>query len=157
MKKDEIDHDLETFVADNGIRQVVINMKGTKKEAIPAHTMKAILTVVLDRQNYPLLVHCNHGKHRTGCVVGVIRKVSGWDMQKVLDEYRSYATPKIRECDVDYISAFQAAALQVEDVPTRFSQIQLRTFFRTLVFSALVLVVWLVSGARMTSSHSRPP
>jgi tyrosine-protein phosphatase SIW14 len=37
-------------------------MKGTKKEDIPVATMKAILRVVLDRRNHPLLIHCNHGK-----------------------------------------------------------------------------------------------
>ncbi len=37
-------------------------MKGTKKENIPISTMQSILRVVLDRQNHPLLIHCNHGK-----------------------------------------------------------------------------------------------
>ena len=37
-------------------------MKGTKKEDIPIKTMKSILRLVLDRQNHPLLIHCNHGK-----------------------------------------------------------------------------------------------
>lgn len=131
-------------------------MKGTKKETIPPNIMKAILTVVLDHQNYPLLLHCNHGKHRTGCVVGVIRKVSGWNMQKVLDEYRTYAEPKIRECDVEYISAFKAAALQAdEDGLARFSKVQVRTFLRTLLFSTFVMVLWLVSGSQMSAAQDR--
>lgn len=154
VKRDEIDHDLEVFISGNGIRHILIDMKGTKKEAIAPHVMKAILTVVLDRRNYPLLLHCNHGKHRTGCVVGVIRKVSGWNTQMVLDEYRTFAAPKIRDCDVDYIRAFEATTLQGdENGPARFSPMQVRTFFRTLLFSTFVMILWLVSASKIVDKR----
>lgn len=153
VKREELDHEFESFTAGNGIRQVIFNMKGTKKEAIPVATMASILELVLDRQHYPLLLHCNHGKHRTGCVVAVVRKLSGWALNNVLDEYKSYAMPKIRECDVDYINAFQSSSLQsLTYEPARFSPVQLRTFFRTLLFSTFVMVLWLVSGSQMSAA-----
>jgi hypothetical protein len=49
-------------MAVNGIKHHVFDMKGTKKEAIPIQTMKAILRLVLDQRHHPLLIHCNHGK-----------------------------------------------------------------------------------------------
>ncbi|ODA78087.1 hypothetical protein RJ55_06690 [Drechmeria coniospora] len=150
VKKDELDHALALFTSDNGIRQVVFNMKGTKKEAIPATLMAAILQLVMDKGNYPLLVHCNHGKHRTGCVVAVVRKFSGWDLDHVLDEYRTFASPKVRECDLDYINAFESSALALARKPARFTPQQTRTFFRALLFSTLIMVLWLVSGTHMT-------
>lgn len=52
----------EEFIQKNGLRHCVFDMKGTKKQAIPIKTMKAILRIVLDRRNHPLLIHCNHGK-----------------------------------------------------------------------------------------------
>ena len=52
----------ESFMASHGIQHHVIGMRGTKKEAIPVPVMKSILRLVLDRQNHPLLIHCNHGK-----------------------------------------------------------------------------------------------
>ncbi|KND93994.1 Tyrosine-protein phosphatase SIW14 [Tolypocladium ophioglossoides CBS 100239] len=153
VKREELDHEFESFTTDNGIRQVIFNMKGTKKEAIPVATMASILELVLDRQNYPLLLHCNHGKHRTGCVVAVVRKLSGWALHNVLDEYKTYAMPKIRECDVDSISAFQSSSLQsLTYEPARFSPVQIRTFFRTLLFSTFVMVLWLVSGSQMSAA-----
>lgn len=109
--KEEGDRELTSFVTANGINHILVPMRGTKKEAIPDVTMKGILNHVLDRRNYPLLVHCNQGKHRTGCVVGVMRKLAGWDVGRTVDEYRSYAEPKIREVDVEYISAFEASSL----------------------------------------------
>lgn len=153
MKKEELDHNLESFVTSNGIHQVIFNMKGTKKEAIPIATMRSILELVLDRKNYPLLLHCNHGKHRTGCVVAAIRKLSGWQMNTVIDEYKAYAEPKVRDCDVDYITTFQCGPLQslysLHGQPAKFSPMQLRTFFRALLFSTFVMVLWLVSGSQM--------
>lgn len=40
----------------------VINMQGTKKVEIPEVIMRDIMTVALDDSNYPILIHCNHGK-----------------------------------------------------------------------------------------------
>ncbi|KJZ72703.1 hypothetical protein HIM_07895 [Hirsutella minnesotensis 3608] len=153
VKKDDVDDDFETFTNSNGIRQFIFNMKGTKKEAIPLSTMNSILETVLDQQNHPLLLHCNHGKHRTGCVVAIVRKLAGWNIERILDEYKTYAAPKIRECDVDYISSFQSSSLQtlVQEIP-RGSPVQTRTFFRTLMFSTFVMVLWLVSGSKMAAT-----
>ena len=150
VKKDDRDQELESFLSAQGIHQVVFNMKGTKKEAIPLPTMKDILSIVLDKDNYPLMLHCNHGKHRTGCVVAVVRKVSGWETSNVLDEYKTYAEPKARECDLDYIRAFQISTLRLSmEDHTVHSPVHVRTFFRAILFSFVVLVLWLVSGAQM--------
>ncbi|KAL7794215.1 tyrosine phosphatase family domain-containing protein [Trichoderma ceciliae] len=163
VKRDEIDREFESFVTSNGIRQVVFNMKGTKKEPIPSSTMSSILDLVLDHRNYPLLLHCNHGKHRTGCVVAVVRKLSGWKLDRVVDEYKTYATPKVRECDVDYITAFQSSSLEVTPIrpfqgeSPRFSSVQVRSFMRTLVFTAIVATIWLVSGFRIAVTRDVLP
>lgn len=134
-------------------------MKGTKKEAIPSSTMSSILDVVLDRRNYPLLVHCNHGKHRTGCVVAAIRKLSGWTLDTVVDEYKTYAQPKIRECDVEYITGFEPGSLTISSLrsfhgeSSRFTPVQVRSFMRTVLFTACVAAIWLVSGSRMAMAR----
>ncbi|EMT64735.1 hypothetical protein FOC4_g10007418 [Fusarium odoratissimum] len=160
VRKEELDHDLETFVQREGIRQVVFNMKGTKKEAIPLGTMKAILSIVLDKSNYPLLIHCNHGKHRTGCVVGVVRKIAGWDAESV---GAGYAEPKARECDVNYLDDFQVSSLGIsnpipnvtKDVYKNRSRFQPRTFFRAVFLTAFVLLLFFMSGSKL-STATRP-
>jgi tyrosine-protein phosphatase SIW14 len=48
----------------NDICHKIIDMPGTKKVAISEAVMNSIMDVVLDKQNYPLLIHCNHGKVR---------------------------------------------------------------------------------------------
>ncbi|OAR05754.1 hypothetical protein LLEC1_06729 [Akanthomyces lecanii] len=153
VKKDELQDDLSAFINTNGIRQVTFDMRGTKKEAIPLDTMAAILQLALDKRNYPLLIHCNHGKHRTGCVVAAARRVAGWEVDPALDEYRAFASPKIRECDIDYINAFQSSLIpRFEDDIVPHSPVQVRTFVRTLLFSTVVVVIWIVSGTQMTSA-----
>ncbi|PHH59241.1 hypothetical protein CDD81_3541 [Ophiocordyceps australis] len=157
VKKDERDFEFESFAQANGVRQVVFDMKGTKKETIPLDTMASILRIVLDNGNYPLLLHCNHGRHRTGCVVGIIRKLSGWSLESVLDEYTSYATPKARDCDVDYIRGFQSALLPTSalELPQHVA-VQSRTFVRTLIFSTFVIMLWYVSGSTIIPGARDP-
>lgn len=62
MRKDDDDVPYRSFMAANGIKHRVFDMKGTKKEDIPITTMKSILRLVLDQKHHPLLIHCNHGK-----------------------------------------------------------------------------------------------
>ncbi|KAM3556315.1 hypothetical protein MY1884_005138 [Beauveria asiatica] len=153
VRKEELQTDLATFANTNGIRQVTFDMKGTKKEAIPLDTMAAILQLALDKRNYPLLVHCNHGKHRTGCVVAATRRIAGWEVDPALDEYRAFASPKVRECDIDYINAFQSSLIpRFEDETCLHSPVQVRTFVRTLLFSTVVVVIWIVSGTQIASA-----
>ena len=67
---------------------------------------EALLTV-MDCTNYPLYIHCNQGRHRTGCVVACFRKVQRWPIEDILAEYRAYASPKAREGDIELIRAFE--------------------------------------------------
>lgn len=130
-------------------------MKGTKKEAIHPDTMRAILDIVLEPRNYPLLIHCNHGRHRTGCVVASLRKTAGWGVQQALNEYHAYAEPKPRDCDVEYITNFEGAALRpssmlVADVifprHSRLIPVQIRAFKRALGVAGIIMLLLLVSG-----------
>lgn len=154
VKKDELDTELQSFVNSNGIHQVIFHMKGTKKEAISPTTMKSILQVMVDPRNYPLMVHCNHGKHRTGCVIAAIRKIEGWSVKDSIEEYVSYAQPKIRDCDIDYIRDFQPSEMQTLQ-SSRFTPLQVRTFARTVAFSTMVMLLWFVSGSQMMASRNR--
>jgi hypothetical protein len=40
----------------------VIDMQGTKKVEIPEVMMRSIMKIILNEENYPILIHCNHGK-----------------------------------------------------------------------------------------------
>lgn len=146
----------DSFIAKNGIAHHVFSMKGTKKESIPIETMKSILRLVLDRQHHPLLIHCNHGKHRTGCVVAVVRKITGWEDSVVVDEYKAFADAKARECDVQYINDFQVAHLSNLFVTKRANaKHRASGFLRATAFSIVLVLIWMLSGTKLGRQSER--
>jgi tyrosine-protein phosphatase SIW14 len=44
-------------------------------------------------------------------VVAIIRKVMGWHMDTIIEEYTTYAYPKTRESDMKYIHGFDVQSL----------------------------------------------
>ena len=79
------------FYRDNGILFFQVGMPGNKEPFVDipddkagAHFVHRIinavqiaeaLSLLLDRRHHPVLVHCNKGKHRTGCLIGCLRKI----------------------------------------------------------------------------------
>jgi len=59
----------------------------------------------------PLLIHCSKGTHRTGCLVGCLRKIHNWSMTSIFDEYRRFAQPEVRLLDEQYMELFDADAV----------------------------------------------
>lgn len=49
-----------------------------------ATDLKKVLRDILDPCNHPLLIHCNKGKHRTGSVVGCLRKIRDWSLSSIV-------------------------------------------------------------------------
>ncbi|KAI5860452.1 tyrosine phosphatase family-domain-containing protein [Durotheca rogersii] len=147
--RDSLPNGFSQFMADNHINHKVFDMAGTKKADIPLNTMQAILSVISNRQNYPLLVHCNHGRHRTGCVIGVLRKTQDWDLPSIIQEYTKFAEPKARETDVEYIADFKTTTIQSPTVRQQRAPNALRTFYGMVVVVSLTLSVWVYSSARI--------
>ncbi|KAI1364245.1 hypothetical protein F5Y08DRAFT_218821 [Xylaria arbuscula] len=113
----ELPDGYQSFIRDNGITHKIFNMTGTKKEDIPIELMRSIISTVSDINNYPLLIHCNHGRHRTGCVIGVLRKSSKWNIKHIIEEYTTFAEPKVREVDLKYLTDFELTNLLCPSKP----------------------------------------
>ncbi|KAK4052169.1 tyrosine-protein phosphatase siw14 [Microbotryomycetes sp. JL201] len=96
------------FLEQEGIKFFQFGIPGNKEPfvQIPEDKITAALTVILDVRNHPMLIHCNKGKHRTGCLVGCLRKVQQWSLTAIFDEYRRYSYPKSRSMDQQFIEAF---------------------------------------------------
>ncbi|KAE8353924.1 tyrosine phosphatase family-domain-containing protein [Aspergillus coremiiformis] len=101
------------FLRENGIAhfRIVVQANKDPQEKTPDHVINGILEILLNKANHPILIHCNKGKHRTGCVVACFRKVQGWNLRDVLDEYFRYSWPKSRALDEKFIEAFDASKL----------------------------------------------
>ena len=97
-----------SFLQQHSVSLHHIPLQGNKEPFIdiPPELMTAALSLLLSPSHLPLLIHCNKGKHRTGCLVGVYRKVSGWSVTAVLDEYRRFSRPKERAMDMQFMELF---------------------------------------------------
>ncbi|KAL0263300.1 tyrosine-protein phosphatase siw14 [Diplodia seriata] len=107
LVKEECPEPYAKFISENGIRHYRVHVPANKGQVcIPPEVMVHALMVVLDRSNYPLLIHCNKGKHRTGCVVACLGKVLGRSKKQIKEEYQTYAAEKARAFDEQFVDGF---------------------------------------------------
>jgi tyrosine-protein phosphatase SIW14 len=78
-----------------------LGLEGNKEpfRSMPPETAVPALRTVMDAAHHPLLIHCNEGKHRTGSLVGMLRRARGWALSSTVDEYMMFAGSKARIVD----------------------------------------------------------
>jgi tyrosine-protein phosphatase OCA1 len=69
-------------------------------------TVLDALFVVLDKARHPVLVIDQLGMHRTGLVIGCLRKAQGWALTSIIDEYRRFSGRKSRLQNEQFIELF---------------------------------------------------
>lgn len=89
--------------------------------------------------------------------MAVIRKLSGWDLGKIIDEYKTYAEPKIRDCDIQYITGFDLSTVSGGLSKDNGWSFRARNSIRVTLFTLLVLLVWIWSGNKMASQRPLGP
>lgn len=60
-------------------------------DSLDERTIQKALELICNKENYPLLVCCGMGRHRTGAVIGCLRRLQGWNLASVSEEYRRFA------------------------------------------------------------------
>lgn len=97
----------QNFMDHNGIQHFQVHIQANKGEVrVESCAMSRALRLLLDRTNHPILIHCNKGKHRTGCTVACFRRITGMDFGTVIDEYHTYAGAKARLWDEVFFENF---------------------------------------------------
>ncbi|CAO3594670.1 putative tyrosine phosphatase family protein [Absidia repens] len=71
------------------------------------------LELVLNPRNYPMMIMCNLGRHRTGTIVGCLRKLQRWNLTSIFEEYRRYAGPKVRLLNEQFIELFDTDLVSI--------------------------------------------
>lgn len=59
-------------------------------DSLSENTIKKALELILNRDCYPLLVCCGMGRHRTGTVIGCLRRLQKWNLASISEEYRRF-------------------------------------------------------------------
>lgn len=104
----------EQFLEKENIKLFQLGMSGNKEPfvKISHNLITEAIKIVLNPANQPILIHCNRGKHRTGCLVGVLRRLQKWSLTIIFDEYRKFAAPKERPMDQQFIELYNEVELE---------------------------------------------
>ncbi|KAI4242253.1 MAG: hypothetical protein L6R40_004124 [Gallowayella cf. fulva] len=96
------------FMKQHAITHFQVNIRPHKepKEVIPLDNLAFALAILRNPEHHPVLVHCNKGKHRTGCIIAAYRLLSQWTPLAACAEYRKYACKKARPLDIGFIYKF---------------------------------------------------
>ncbi|KAH3676202.1 hypothetical protein WICPIJ_009162 [Wickerhamomyces pijperi] len=109
------------FVKENNITIFQVGLSGNKEPFVnvPDSDITKALAIALDPANHPLMIHCNRGKHRTGCLVGCIRRLQNWSLTMIFDEYRRFAAPKARPLDQQFIELYDETEIKKQAVENK--------------------------------------
>ncbi|KAL8787594.1 MAG: hypothetical protein Q9213_002156 [Squamulea squamosa] len=101
------------FMKENGINHFQIPIPAHKNESvkIPLENIANALDILRNTKMHPILVHCNKGKHRTGCIIATYRLLSNWSPAATITEYRKYASSKARALDETFIYNFDVPGM----------------------------------------------
>ncbi|XP_038879707.1 tyrosine-protein phosphatase DSP3-like [Benincasa hispida] len=102
------------FLKANNIKLFQFKIEGKKEPfvSIPKDAILEALKILIDVRNHPILIHCKRGKHRTGSLVGCLRKFQNWCLTSVFEEYQRFAGMKSRVTDLQFIETFDIASLR---------------------------------------------
>lgn len=88
------DLDEENWCRENGLRYLRLRpmaWEGADNEPAPVEAnVKKYLELLRCEQNYPILLHCFAGIHRTGTYTAIYRmEIEGWPLDRAMNEMRS--------------------------------------------------------------------
>ncbi|CAH7689082.1 protein-tyrosine phosphatase [Phakopsora pachyrhizi] len=79
-------------------------------DAVTEQSVTQALNLILNPSVYPLMIMCAGGSHRTGTVVGCLRKLQGWNLASIFEEYRRYAGAQHHimneQCEFNFLKHF---------------------------------------------------
>ncbi|CAM9209016.1 unnamed protein product [Discosporangium mesarthrocarpum] len=121
---EEIDPQLESFLEDQEIRLISLGEHDEKRNKswapVAEETVLLALENIVDSTQYPLLITCSTGKHRTGIVVACLRKLQRWSLTSIFEEYRRYTKQKVRVQNEQFIELFDTDLVYIPPKAPRF-------------------------------------
>lgn len=84
-------------------------------DGLTEHSIRNALQTIVNADNYPLLVCCGMGRHRTGTVIGCLRRLMGWNLASVSEEYRRFTGSRGGRILVELlIEAFEIKSVNID-------------------------------------------
>ena len=70
---------------------------------------------ILNPSAYPILVMCNLGRHRTGTVIGCLRRIMKWSLSAILVEFRQFTNNKSSPPHEQFIELFDTELVEMPE------------------------------------------
>jgi protein tyrosine/serine phosphatase len=90
-----------------GLRYIHISpdlIDASQVDVLRPEAIDQFLAVMDDPSNYPILLHCRAGLHRTGCLAAVYRmEYEGWSREEAIAEMKAHGFGKQCHTGNDYI------------------------------------------------------
>ncbi|KAA8917499.1 hypothetical protein TRICI_000365 [Trichomonascus ciferrii] len=121
----------DSFLAFADDREITFHHLGLVTEGanpwdqLTESSIVAALDIIMKRDSYPLLVCCGMGRHRSGTVIGCLRRLQGWNLASISDEYRRFSGSRGGRVLIElHIEAFDAKSVEVDldNVPKWFNR-----------------------------------
>ena len=103
------------FLKEQGIELVQINVgePGINGQIISPQIVLDAFHIMLDPERYPVIVMCNLGRHRTGTVIGCLRRLQLWSLSSIVDEFRRYTGQKQSAIHEQFIELFDTELVEM--------------------------------------------
>ena len=109
------------FCEDFGIQIFHFNLEENREpfSEVRRDIVDAVMRVVMDTRNHPILIHCERGRHRTGVVCGCVRRLQGWSLGSIYSDYALHNSGKGRLSDQQFLDLYEPIVkVQLPYVPS---------------------------------------
>jgi tyrosine-protein phosphatase SIW14 len=98
-----------------------------------------ILALINDAKNWPVFIHCNHGKDRTGTIIACYRiSHDGWTLDEAMKEAKRYGMSWVQLKMKDYIKDY--ARKRGQAPPTSKQEREQSKVFKSVLVAAPTLL-----------------
>lgn len=124
LAAEEISDKLADFIEDQDIELVQL---APEEDTLPApwkpmseEVVLSALHLFLDTTTYPIYIMCSQGRHRTGTIIGCLRKLQRWNLTSIFEEYNRYAEGRGRLANEQFIELFDIDLINIPstNIPT---------------------------------------
>lgn len=110
LASEDISDKLADFVDDQGIDVIPLTPDEEESPApwkpMSEEVVLSAMELLLDTRMYPAYVMCSQGRHRTGTIIGCLRKFQRWALSSIIEEYHRHADGRGRLANEQFIELF---------------------------------------------------
>lgn len=122
LASDDVSDKLADFIDDQGIDVIPFapdeEESPTPWKPMSEEVVLSAMELLLDTTMYPIYVMCSQGRHRTGTIIGCLRKFQRWALSSIFEEYHRHADGRGRLANEQFIELFDTDLVNIPSSST---------------------------------------